>query len=64
MLVTIFNDNGKPKWAVKLSQNGDKWEISETAKYSLFSNPLSIGATAGECLDNFLAIEQKLIDNL
>lgn len=41
------------------------WEISETRiENSLFSNPLAKGKTCGECLDNFLAIENQLLNSL
>lgn len=65
ILITLFNPNGKPRWYVYLTQLQDgTWEINDNSQYSLFNNPLSKGTDPGDCLNNFLKVEEDLINGL
>ena len=66
LLTLIIRDNrtNTIRWKINITHEVDKYEVSDNAKYSLFPNPLSVGNTPGEALDNFLLKEEDLIKGL
>lgn len=53
------------RWSLSLTRTETgHWGISDNAEYSLFNNPLAVGTTPGQALDNFLSVEQNLLNSL
>ena len=67
MKITIFNpETDKPRWILKMeTQPNGKFKVHEDMKYPLTNpNDWEEGDTPGQALDNFLKVEQSLLDKL
>ena len=60
----LYDKDYKIKWRIVIKEINDEFHVEENTKYSLFPSPLAKGNTPGEALNNFLAVEADLINNL
>lgn len=55
----------KPRWILNIIPHKDGFKVEESTRYSLFNSDLwEAGNTPGQALDNFLKVEESLINGL
>lgn len=76
LMAVIFNDNGTIRWPIGIKFNlmaepGATFEVheldraeGEESNHTLFGQPMAVGSSIREAMDNFLAIETDLINKL